>query len=375
MNRTEEKNLTKSERECQNSEKTTSQYLEFISPKTKKKIKFYHTFTTLQKEKQGEGNRPLIFWTNGGPGTSSLSAWFKGISSHIIQEDSSTAPNLYNWAKFADVVTTDQPLGSGFSYLSEGENLRTDFGWVSTEYCEFVKTFLIQKGYLNEGAFPSKLLLVGESMSGHFVPESANSLFDYLKSLGKGYEKQFKVGLVSPWIHPEIHYASFREYCFQTNLIGPDEYNNPKLISSEKQCIELLSQPIIMDTVDACFQLTDDIVKYRWAFYDIRVKSEDPSSNKYVLTFKWAKTQKKLQDGGFNDILGIDPTKIDTSNFKRYRRELVDALKVESTMNKIEHVIKMVNSSSDPKIPGREIPLLVMTPDYDMICNYLGARQ
>lgn len=150
-------------------------------------------------------------------------------------------------------MTTDQPLGSGLSYLTEGESLRTGFDWVSAEYCEFVKTFLGQKGYLKEGAFPSKLLLIGESMSGHFVPETSNCVFDYLKSLDKEYEKLFKVVLVSPWVDPQIHYAAFREYCFKTNLIKTAEYNNPDLIASEKNCVERLAKPINIDTVNACF--------------------------------------------------------------------------------------------------------------------------
>jgi hypothetical protein len=60
--------------------------------------------------------------------------------------------------------------------------------------------------------------------------------------------------------------------------------------------------------------------------------------------------------------------------FKRYRRDLVDALAVESTENKLSHVEKLINPKSDPTNPGNGVDLLVMSGQFDLISNYLGAR-
>ena len=278
--------------------------MEFTSPGTQTKIKFYHTLTTSTAARKE--NPPLIFWTNGGPGVSSLSAWFQGISAHTIQEDTTIINNSYNWSQFADIVTTDQPLGSGFSYLTDGEKFRTKFDDITAEYCEFLSQFLTKNGYLEPEKLPKKIVMIGESMSGHFVPQTANCLFKFLESHSKS--DLLKVALVSPWIDPVIHYATFKEYAYKTGILPKDEYYSEELEASEKKCLDGLKTKVTEDVVNDCYQFTDDVVGFRYATYDVRIKATHPlSEKKRVLTFKWIPSQKKIAAGGFNDILGINP--------------------------------------------------------------------
>jgi carboxypeptidase C (cathepsin A) len=122
-----------------------------------------------------------MFWTNGGPGASSISSWFQGISKTLIKPDTTTLDNPHTWSRFSTIVTVDQPIGSGFSYLKEGDEYRDNYDQVSLEYCQFLMEFLSKKGYLSNDNIPNKIIIVGESLAGHFIPQTTNCLVNHLK--------------------------------------------------------------------------------------------------------------------------------------------------------------------------------------------------
>ena len=76
----------------------------------------------------------------------------------------------------------------------------------------------------------------------------------------------------------------------------------------------------------------------------------------------------------FNSLLGIDPKAVDTSKFLRYNNDLVQALKVDTTRDKIHHISKMVNERTCAFMAGNEIDFLVITGKKDLISNYLSSR-
>ena len=78
-------------------------------------------------------------------------------------------------------MTVDQPIGSGFSYLKEGDEYRDNYDQVSLEYCQFLMEFLSKKGYLSNDNIPNKIIIVGESLAGHFIPQTTNCLVNHLK--------------------------------------------------------------------------------------------------------------------------------------------------------------------------------------------------
>lgn len=80
--------------------------------------------------------KPLIYWTNGGPGASSLFGLLTEIgplwlNENSFQKDKSLPSPLYNpygWTRLGHVVMIDQPAPVGFSYC-EGDDKCSDISW------------------------------------------------------------------------------------------------------------------------------------------------------------------------------------------------------------------------------------------------------
>ena len=61
-------------------------------------------------------NAPVFFWTNGGPGCSSMLGLFEEIGPFVPNSKLILERNELAWTKFANIVFVDQPVGVGYSY-------------------------------------------------------------------------------------------------------------------------------------------------------------------------------------------------------------------------------------------------------------------
>jgi len=114
----------------------------------------------------------LIFWTNGGPGCSSLEgllqengplSWSYGQAKPTVNE--------YSWTNLSSVLWVEQPVGTGFSQGTpniENEDQLAEqlVGFMQ----QFLEVFAELKG--------KKLWLSGESYAGMYVPYIANYIYE-----------------------------------------------------------------------------------------------------------------------------------------------------------------------------------------------------
>ncbi|KAI0637548.1 alpha/beta-hydrolase [Trametes polyzona] len=119
----------------------------------------------------------LIFWTNGGPGCSSLEGllqengpfqWSYG-QAHPTQ-------NEFSWTNLSSILFVEQPVGTGFS---QGKPDVTNEDQVAAEVVGFLQQFLdIFKELQGK-----KLYVTGESYAGMYVPYITNYIFEHPKAL------------------------------------------------------------------------------------------------------------------------------------------------------------------------------------------------
>ncbi|KAG2361254.1 Alpha/Beta hydrolase protein [Suillus spraguei] len=95
----------------------------------------------------------LIFWTNGGPGCSSL----KGL----LQENGPLSWS-WEWTNLSSVLWVEQPVGTGFSQGIPDAQNEDD---VASQLVGFMQQFL-------------ELYLTGESYAGTYVPYIANYIYE-----------------------------------------------------------------------------------------------------------------------------------------------------------------------------------------------------
>ncbi|CCM04962.1 uncharacterized protein FIBRA_07159 [Fibroporia radiculosa] len=114
----------------------------------------------------------LIFWTNGGPGCSSLEG--------LLQEhgpfswswgQAKPTPNEQSWTNLSSILYVEQPVGTGFS---QGvPNIKNE-----DELAEQLVGFLQQFFNVFSELNGKNLYLTGESYAGTYIPYIANYLYD-----------------------------------------------------------------------------------------------------------------------------------------------------------------------------------------------------
>ncbi|EIW62227.1 alpha/beta-hydrolase [Trametes versicolor FP-101664 SS1] len=119
----------------------------------------------------------LIFWTNGGPGCSSLEG--------LLQENgpfqwsygqARPTQNEYSWTNLSSLLFVEQPVGTGFS---QGEPNITNEDELAAQLVGFLQQFLTV--FKEVGG--KKLYLTGESYAGMYVPYIANYIYKHPKAL------------------------------------------------------------------------------------------------------------------------------------------------------------------------------------------------
>jgi len=124
---------------------------------------------------------PLLWWTNGGPGSSGLSNLFTGqgpLRTVLAGEGETNvsgvklALNEYTWSRVANTVYVEQPAGVGFGFvlpnstLADGTRFMYSDANAAADNWHFIVNFLKRFPHLKANEF----YLTSESYGGHYIP-------------------------------------------------------------------------------------------------------------------------------------------------------------------------------------------------------------
>jgi carboxypeptidase C (cathepsin A) len=117
---------------------------------------------------------PLALWLNGGPGCSSMIGLFVENGPCTFNNVSGQDPvlNPYSWNNVANMLYVDQPIGVGFSYGSDSDDVTS-----TITAAPFVWK-LLQAFYSRFPEYTNHNFgLFTESYGGHYGPEFAEYLW------------------------------------------------------------------------------------------------------------------------------------------------------------------------------------------------------
>ena len=191
-------------------------YSGFLNLTATKKI--YYLF---EESKNDPKTDPLILWSNGGPGCSSLLGWLGEVGHYIQQDDGSFLENNHSFNMNASVLYFDHPAPVGWSTCKDAEchaNDTTD----GIDNAAAVKAWF--------DLFPefktNNLWLAGESYAGIYLPTLLYQLDKYNQNVtDKINVKGMMIGNgVTNWTY-DTQPATFNMTYWHA-IMGQDMYEN-----------------------------------------------------------------------------------------------------------------------------------------------------
>mmetsp|Transcript_15495 Transcript_15495/g.31927 ORF Transcript_15495/g.31927 Transcript_15495/m.31927 type:complete len:491 (-) Transcript_15495:89-1561(-) len=162
-----------------------------------------NTHYLLSQQIKGEyPEDKLIFWSNGGPGASSLFGFMTEVGPFSLNSDSlnteeflttgvpTVYPNENSWSQLGDLLIFEAPAPVGFSYCGE------DVAGPGTECGDWTDELAAENNLLALQAFYDKfpelkkkdLFLSGESYAGVYIPTMARAIIENDDSINlKGF--------------------------------------------------------------------------------------------------------------------------------------------------------------------------------------------
>ncbi|KAI8056630.1 Alpha/Beta hydrolase protein [Syncephalis plumigaleata] len=193
----------------------------------------------------------LVIWFNGGPGC--MDGLFMENGPYRPRADLQLDINPYSWHTYANILFVDQPVGTGFSYMENGDGVH-DMLSAGKAMRIFLEKFL--------NVFPeykqSEVYLAGESYAGVYIPYIAKEIIDANEHTNATSKQINLAGLAfgNGWVDGYMHYMTYVEFAEQYNLLQGDTLEKAKNLTKECDLdYKLHGERIKYDSCDKIFNV------------------------------------------------------------------------------------------------------------------------
>lgn len=283
---------------------------------------------------------PVVLWLQGGPGCGSTFGAFVENGPYIIDGNGTWHFNPWHWARNASMLWIDNPVGSGFSYSTNGKYDHTE--QVVSQQLAYVLTGFFQRHPEYAG---NDFYIFGESYAGKYVPWLAKNILenDVLHVNG--------IGLGDGWVSPVLQTPTNHEYLYKMQRIS----------MAQKQASDILVG----------------------AYLELLIQNDYIKASEYDNA--WAKIL--CLQGNVSNPYNIDEPYDFTDPPQRAMITWLDQPNVKSALNVPNanystrtNAYRALNSDEEKNaLPELsyvvdKIPVLLYNGELDFVCNYLGTK-
>ena len=154
-------------------------------------------FYWLFKSRREPSTDPLVIWLTGGPGCASEVAIFYENGPFSINDDMTLLNNPYSWNAVSNIAFIDQPVGTGFSHITELDHLDSTEDQIASNMYLFINGFLDA----NPEFVGRDFYITGESYAGHYIPAIAYHLTHNVTDLRVNFKG---VAIGNGWVDPYV---------------------------------------------------------------------------------------------------------------------------------------------------------------------------
>ncbi|KDP21661.1 hypothetical protein JCGZ_03332 [Jatropha curcas] len=139
-------------------------------------------FYLFAESQRNSAEDPILFWITGGPGCSSLRAFFLSHGPVKLDTDNyswdGSLPKLllngYAWTKGLSIIYFDGPIGTGYSYGTTAEIYESGDSIFVKQIYEFLQQWLLEHPQFSENSF----YFGGDGYSGNLIPVVTQTVLD-----------------------------------------------------------------------------------------------------------------------------------------------------------------------------------------------------
>ncbi|OVA12084.1 Peptidase S10 [Macleaya cordata] len=186
------------------------------------KALFYWFF----EAEENPSEKPLVLWLNGGPGCSSVAYGAAQELGPFLIRNNRSEPTLnkFAWNKAANLLFLEAPVGVGFSYTNNTEDLSKLGDRVTAEDSHaFLINWFKRFPYFKSNNF----YITGESYAGHYVPQLAELIYERNKAAIKDTYINFKGFMIgNAVINDETDETGLIEYAWSHAIISDQLYHS-----------------------------------------------------------------------------------------------------------------------------------------------------
>lgn len=299
--------------------------------------------------KNNATDQPIILWSNGGPGSSSLYGLFMENGPYRVNDNLTLTLAKNSWSEFANYLVIDHPLSTGLSF-GEPTNYPKNVAQGVEQYYFALKNFLV----LHPEYRHNPIFLAGESYAGTYLPLLATKI---LQENTKNTKQQINLKgmiIISGWVDPIIQQSMDASYAVKRGLISSSQQQSiNQLYVNCKNAIlhQDPKNPSLPD--ETCDKISNTIEKLSGKYLANIKEKNSPSDNNFV---------RYLNQKNVRLAIHANPTGI-YSDYSEYIGNTYEVGEQSSYLNLYSHLL------------SSGIPILFFTGlDDAKDSNYLGAQ-
>ncbi|OKL60290.1 Pheromone-processing carboxypeptidase kex1 [Talaromyces atroroseus] len=326
-----------------------------------------HLFFWHYQNRHIANRQRTILWLNGGPGCSSMDGALMEVGPYRLKDDHTLTYNNGSWDEFANLLFVDQPVGTGFSYVSTNSYLH-DLDQVASHMITFLeKWFSLFPEYESDD-----LYIAGESYAGQYIPHVARAILERNKNIKAGQQAWALEGLLigNGWISPEDQYPAYLQYAYKEGLIKKGTPVSDNLDEHDKTCHDLLAASGADNRVD--ISQCELVLSF---LLDETKTSDGKCTNMYDIRLKDASCGMTWPP----DLASMTPYLRRQDVAQALNLDLEKSTGWEECAGKVSVEFRATHSIPAIKIlPGiieSGVRVLLFSGDRDLICNHLGTEQ
>ncbi|KAH8099460.1 peptidase S10 serine carboxypeptidase [Cristinia sonorae] len=311
-----------------------------------------HLFFWFFEARNDPQNAPLMLWLN-------------------VECGNDTVHNPHSWNEHLNIIYLDEPIGTGYSYSSDGSKVNT-LADLAVDVYAFLTIFL--KRFPEYVSAP--LHIAGESWGGHYVPTIAsyvhekNQEFKYYPRKGMIHVNLASVILANGLTEPYSQFESIPDYkCGgapypylepESAACGVLRTNRPVCLRMINSCYKFKTKSVCAAATAECWPVMMGTGRDARNPYDIRV---DCNRNASVCYPELDDAERWMNLPAVKKALGAPPA----AQFKgcNYAVNSEFYLQGQAIHNSAAFL---------PKLLHNGVRVMVYAGDVDSVCNYIGVE-